>query len=146
MSRRSTHGAARQYPRTARLNELLREILAEELERLDDGRLELLTVTSVEIDGDLRHAAVYYDSLDGEEGDEQVLGALGELRWRLQAAIAREARIKRTPELSFAPDPGVRAGARIEALLADIPPSGEADAHEGGEALRPDAPSGGTAT
>jgi hypothetical protein len=29
--------------------------------------------------------------------------------------------MKRTPELSFAPDPAVRAGARIDELLADIP-------------------------
>jgi ribosome-binding factor A len=112
------------------LNELLREILAEELERLDDDRLELLTITSVDIEGDLRHASVYYDSLDGEDGDEQVLEALGELRWRLQAAIGREARMKRTPELSFAPDPGVRAGARIEELLAEMPPV-EADEAQG---------------
>jgi ribosome-binding factor A len=130
MSRRNSHGTARQYPRTARLNELLREILAEELERLDDDRLELLTITSVDIEGDLRHASVYYDSLDGEDGDEQVLEALGELRWRLQAAIGREARMKRTPELSFAPDPGVRAGARIEELLAEMPPV-EADEAQG---------------
>ncbi len=121
MSRRNSHGTARQYPRTARLNELLREILAEELERLDDDRLELLTITSVDIEGDLRHAAVFYDSLQGEDGDEEILEALGEIRWRLQGAIGRQARMKRTPELTFAPDPAVRAGARIDELLAEIP-------------------------
>ena len=121
MSRRGNNGPARQYPRTARLNELLREILADELERLDDDRLQLLTITSVAVEGDLRHAAVFYDSLDGEDGDEVVLEALGELRWRLQAAIGRQARMKRTPELTFAPDAGVRAGAHIESLLAEIP-------------------------
>ena len=36
---------APQYPRTARLNELLREIVAEELERIDDERLELVAIT-----------------------------------------------------------------------------------------------------
>ena len=125
MKRRSNQGgprgAARQYPRTARLNELLREILAEELERLDDDRLQLVTVTAVDIEGDLRRAVVFYDSLQGEDGDEEILGALGDLRWRLQAAIGRQARIKHTPELSFAPDPAVRAGARIDALLAENP-------------------------
>ena len=98
MSRRSNHGSARQYPRTARLNELLREILADELEHLDDDRLQMLTITSVDIDGDLRRASVFYDSLAGEDGDEEVLEALGELRWKLQRAIGREAHIKRTPE------------------------------------------------
>ena len=104
MSRRSNHGSARQYPRTARLNELLREIIAGELERMDDDRLHLVTITSVDI-----------------EGDPEVLEAFGEVRYKLQSAIGREARMKRTPELSFAPDPAVRAGARIESLLAEGP-------------------------
>jgi ribosome-binding factor A len=118
MARRRSHGTSRQYPRTARLNELLREILADELERSDDDRLEMVTVTAVEIEGDLRHAVVYFDSLEGEDGDDAVLEALGEVRWRLQGAIGRQARMKRTPELSFRPDPAVREGARIESLLA----------------------------
>lgn len=121
MSRRTNRGSARQYPRTARLNELLREIIAEELEKFDDDRLELVTITSVEIEGDLRRAAVYFDSMKGEEGDESILEAFGEIRWRLQSAIGRQTRIKHTPELTFAPDPAVRAGALIESLLAEKP-------------------------
>lgn len=121
MSRRGNHGSARQYPRTARLNELLREIIADELERMDDDRLHLVTITSVDIEGDLRHAQVFFDSIQGEEGDDEVVEAFGEIRHRLQSAIGRQARMKRTPELSFAPDPAVRAGARIESLLADRP-------------------------
>lgn len=111
MSRRSNHGSARQYPRTARLNELLREIIADELERMDDDRLHLVTITSVDIEGDLRHAQVFFDSIQGEEGDADVLQAFSEVRYRLQAAIGRQARMKRTPELAFAADPAVRAGA-----------------------------------
>ncbi len=142
MNRRSTNNSARQYPRTARLNELLREILADQLERFDDERLEMLTITSVEIEGDLRHAVVYYDTLRDAEADEEILEALGEVRWRLQSAIGRQARIKRTPELSFAPDPAVRTGARIEALLAELPePSAtvEADRYLEGTIPSPDA-------
>ena len=86
-------------PRTARLNELLREILAEELERIDDERLELVTITAVDVDTDLRRAVVYFDSLLGEAKDDEVLEALGEPASRLQAAIGRQARLKRTPML-----------------------------------------------
>jgi ribosome-binding factor A len=124
-SSRRSHGTARDYPRTARLNELLREIVAEELERIDDDRLALLTVISVDVDSDLSRARVYYDCLDGEAGDEESLEALGEVRIRLQSAIARQARIKRTPELSFAPDPSVRSGERIDAILRDVTPAVE---------------------
>ncbi len=113
---------ARQYPRTARLNQLMREIVADALEQVDDERVDLLTVTAVEVEPDLRHALVFYDSLQGESGDAEVLEALAEHRKALQAAIGREARIKRTPELTFAPDPAVRQGARVESLLADVAP------------------------
>ena len=43
----------RGYERTERLNELLVRILAEEVERLDDDRLGLITITGVETDRDL---------------------------------------------------------------------------------------------
>ena len=112
----------RHYPRTARLNRLVQEIVAEELERVDDPRLELVTVTEVVVDADLRHAKVFYDSLQGEEGDAEVLEALGEARRGLQGAIARQARIKRTPELDFRPDPAVRTGQRVEEILRDVGP------------------------
>ena len=105
----------RQYPRTARVNELLREILAEELERIDDHRLGLATVTGVTVDGDLRHARVWLSSLD-----ESAAEALGEHRWRLQGAIGRQARLRRTPELSFSADPGVAAGARVDDILKGL--------------------------
>lgn len=118
---------AREYPRTARLNELLREIIGEELERIDDDRLDVVTVISVDTESDLRRAVVYYDCLDGESGDEDALAALGDARIRLQRAIGRQARVKRTPELRFLPDPAVRSGARIEAVLADIGPISEVE-------------------
>jgi len=121
MARRTrTHNGSRDYPRTARLNRLFQEILAEELERIDDERLELVTVMSVDVDGDLHRAVVYYDSLGGEDDDERVLEVLGELRHRLQGAIGRQARVKRTPELIFEPDAVGRGAARLEEVLRNI--------------------------
>ncbi|MCD9624916.1 30S ribosome-binding factor RbfA [Rhabdothermincola salaria] len=149
MSPRPNRGGPRQYPRTARLNELLREILADELEKIDDERLDLLSITAVDIDGDLRQAMVFFDSLQGEEGDEEILEALGEVKWRLKGAIARQARIKRTPELTFAPDAAVRSGARIEELLAEVGPiaADDASADDGapaGDTSGPGTPAGDT--
>lgn len=103
------------YPRTVRVNELCREILADEVERLDDERLDLVTITHVGVAPDLRHAVVEFSRL-GEEEDSAA-EALAEHRVRLQAAIARQARLRRTPELSFRVDEVIRAGARIERLL-----------------------------
>lgn len=105
----------RQYPRTARINELVREILGDTLERLDDDRLELVTITHVHVDPDLRHAVVEFSSLG--EGEDEAKEALAEHRVRLQSAIARQARLKRTPELRFEVDKVIEAGARIDELL-----------------------------
>ena len=126
MKRRPT---ARDYPRTARLNTLVREILSSELERFDDERLDLVTLTSVVVDADLKHAVAYYDHSRGDEADTEVTEAFEELRHRFQGAIARQARIKRTPELRFELDGVLRSAQHIESVLrglSDLEPGAEA--------------------
>jgi ribosome-binding factor A len=110
------NGGAR-YPRTARVNELVREIVAEELARIDDTRLELVAVTQVAVDRDLERAMVYFDVLGGADDDEVVLGVLAEHRARLQGAIGRQARLRRTPQLQFQADDVARGAARIESII-----------------------------
>lgn len=111
-------GAPR-FPRTARVNHVLQEVIAEELERVsgDDPRLELVTVTGVEVDPDLRHATVWLSSLSAAAAE-----ALAEDRVRLQSAIAGQVRLKRTPQLSFAADPAVESGNRIEDIIRRLAP------------------------
>lgn len=124
--------ARRHYPRTARLKELFREILAEELERVDDPRLELVTVIEVDVDSALDRATLYFvaphdpDDPDADALDAEVLEALGEHRIRLQNAVGRQARIKRVPELGFKADEVTRGAARIEEILRDLPELQEA--------------------
>jgi ribosome-binding factor A len=118
--RTRSHSTARDYPRTARLNRLFQEILAEQLELIDDDRLQMVMIMQVDCEADLRHATVYYDTLAGEDDDEQVLEALGEVRHRLQGAIGRQARVKRTPELIFKPDDVARGAARIEEVFRSL--------------------------
>lgn len=108
---------ARSYPRTARLGALLREVVAEELERVadKDERLGLVTVTAVETDPELRHATVLLASAPAE-----MVEVLEEHRHRLQKAIARQARLKRTPLLSFKADPAIEAGRKVEETLRKL--------------------------
>lgn len=121
MAKRRTQ-SRRDYPRMARVNTLLREILGEEMERLDDDRFDLVTFTAVECEADLRRAVVYYDTLQGESADEELQEAFAEIRLRLQAAVGRQARLKNTPELRFEPDEVIRAAARIDEVLRGIDP------------------------
>lgn len=102
------------YPRTARVNALLVEVLATALEKMsdDDERLGLLTITGVDTEVDLRHAVVYLSSLS----DEAAV-ALEDHRIGLQAAIAKGGRMKRTPTLSFKADPAIIAATAVEDAL-----------------------------
>jgi len=120
--------SSHRYPRTARLNELLHQIIAEEIERIGDERLELVTVMSVEVEPDLRHAMVYVDSPTGDDHDDEMPTALGEHRVALQSAIARQARVKRTPQLAFRIDQVERRAARVEEVLRGLDQYGDDDA------------------
>lgn len=114
MDRSRNRAAQRSYPRTLRVNALLQEVLAETLERLvdRDERLELLTITGVSCDPDLRHATVFLSTLDDETAE-----ALEEHRRELQSAVATQVRLKRVPSLKFMVDPAIVAGARVEEAL-----------------------------
>jgi ribosome-binding factor A len=119
-SRRSGSGGGlppRRFPRAARINEVLRQVLAEEIERLvdTDERLTLLTITAVETDKEVRHAKLLFSRLGPVE-----IEALGEARVRLQATVARQVRLKWTPLLSFAEDPAIVGGQRVEDILRGL--------------------------
>ncbi len=119
MTRRRA-GSAKQYPRTARLNKLFQEILAEELELIDDDRLGLVTVMDVDVDGELSKAKVFY-SVHGEPEGNEAGDALAAHRKRLQGAIGRQARVRRVPELVFELDRVTEAASRIEEILRRLP-------------------------
>jgi ribosome-binding factor A len=99
------------------VGETLREIIAEDLVRFDDERLAFVTVTGVDVDPELNRAIVFFDSLAGEEGDEEIVEALGDYRIRLQSSIARQIKTKKTPILEFRPDIAIRSSERIDEIL-----------------------------
>ena len=101
------------------MGETLREIIAEELVRIDDERLSLVTITGIEVDDELNRAHVYFDSLAGEEGDAEIVEALAHHRVRLQASIANQIRAKKTPILDFRPDVALRSAERIDDILRE---------------------------
>lgn len=107
------------YPRARRVNAIVHEVVAEEIERLTDPRLAMVTVTAVSVAPDMRRATVFFSSFDLSQLDQAQAG-LRAAAPRLRAAIGREVRIKFTPVLDFVPDQGVLQGERIEALLREL--------------------------
>lgn len=117
--RRGGGGRSRGYERTDRLGELLREIVAEELDHIDDERLELVTITGVDVDRELERARVFYTSL-AEERAAEITEALAEHRGRVRRAIGNQARVRRVPEVVFLRDDAHSSAMRIEQILREL--------------------------
>jgi ribosome-binding factor A len=104
--------------RMKRIDEVMREVIGSAIStELEDPRIGFVTVTAVQTSPDLRSARVYVSVLGDEDERESTLAALRSSHGVLQAAIARGARMKYTPKLSFHYDDGPERGVRLARLL-----------------------------
>jgi ribosome-binding factor A len=108
--------------RMRRVNESIRQVLSEGVGQLKDPRIGFVTVTAVETSPDLRQARVFVSVLGAERKREQTLVGLQAAHAVLQARIARELRMKRTPQLAFEYDPSVERGVRMTKLIDELAP------------------------
>ena len=106
--------------RMRRVNESLREVLSEALPELQDPRIGFVTVTGVKTSADLRHASVFVSVLGSARKREATLAGLAAAHGVLQTRIARELRLKRTPQLTFEYDPSVERGVRMSKLIDEL--------------------------
>jgi ribosome-binding factor A len=105
-----------------RVNESVRQVLSEQVGRLKDPRIGFVTVTGVETSTDLRQARVFVSVLGNERKRAQTLAGLDAAHSVLQGALARELRLKRTPQLTFEYDPSVERGVRMTRLIDELAP------------------------
>jgi ribosome-binding factor A len=119
-----------------KVNEAVREALADIISRdMKDPRLELVTVTSVEVTGDLRHATVYVTAHGDEERYEDALAGLDSGKGRIRSLLGQRVDMRFTPELEFQIDESVDHGMRIAEILNEhqrssvdaVEPAGSAD-------------------
>jgi ribosome-binding factor A len=103
-----------------RVNEAVRETLAEAVGELKDPRIGFVTVTGVQTSPDLRHAVVYVSVLGSERKRTKSLAGLDAAHGVLQARLAQELRMKRTPQLTFQYDPSVEQGVRMSKLIDEL--------------------------
>ena len=108
--------------RMRKVNELLREMLSEAVLELKDPRIGFVTITGVRTSSDLRHAIVYVSVLGSERKRKRSLEGLDAAHGVLQARIASEVRMKRTPTLTFEYDPTVEEGVRMSKLIDELAP------------------------
>ncbi|MGH3009966.1 MAG: 30S ribosome-binding factor RbfA [Gaiellaceae bacterium] len=116
--------------RMRRVNESVRQVLAEALPELKDPRIGLVTVTGVDTTPDLRHATVFVSVLGSGRKRRASLLGLQAAHGLLQSRLARELRMKRTPELIFEYDPTVERGVRMSKLIDELAPDHDHDTDE----------------
>jgi ribosome-binding factor A len=101
---------------------LLRELSAMLLRDLRDPRLRGITLTSVKMDDDLRHARVYFSHLEGSACATAAIAGFKSASGFIRRDIGKSLGLRYTPELDFEFDPGLERAARIDALLKQAMP------------------------
>ncbi len=107
-------------PRMRKVNELLREVIAEEVSGLKDPRIGFVTITGVDTAPDLRNARVYFSVLGDDEERKSTGEGLQHAAPRIQAAMGRQVRLKYLPKLHFVIDEAIERGMRMEELLRGL--------------------------
>ena len=114
MRRRPSH-------RPERVAEVIRQTVAEFLTgNVRDPRVGFVTVTAVEVSGDLGHARVRVSVMGGEEDKAKSLEGLTSAARFLRAQIAKELPLRTTPELHFELDRGLEHAQRIDQVLRKL--------------------------
>jgi ribosome-binding factor A len=113
-------GPMPQGPRTERVGEEFREILAESIQRLKDPRIGFVTVTGVKVSHDLRVAWVYFTAFGDERARAATRAGLRSASPHLRRELGRQIRLKVVPELRFEEDVTSEAGARVDHIIEDL--------------------------
>jgi ribosome-binding factor A len=111
-----------------KVNELIREVVADGITELKDPRIGFVTVTGVDTAPDLRYATIFYSVLGTDEEQVATADALRHAAPHVQRAVAEQTRLKFTPHLVFEVDPSIEHGLKIDEVLQRIDAEHDADA------------------
>ncbi|NSL43757.1 30S ribosome-binding factor RbfA [Streptomyces sp. 8P21H-1] len=105
--------------RAKRLADLIREVVAQKLQRgIKDPRLgSHVTITDTRVTGDLREATVFYTVYGDDEERAAAAAGLQSAKGVLRSAVGAAAGVKFTPSLTFVADALPDTAKTIEDLL-----------------------------
>jgi ribosome-binding factor A len=87
---------------------------------LKDPRLGFVTITSVEVSPDLRHARVFYSVMGTPEEQKATQQTLQHASGFLRRELAERIDLRYVPEINFRNDPSIANSDRIARLLSEI--------------------------
>ncbi|GER69003.1 ribosome-binding factor A [Weizmannia acidilactici] len=112
--------------RTSRVGEQMKKELSDIIGRkLKDPRVGFVTVTDVEVTGDLQQAKVFITVLGDDEKKKETLAGLEKAKGFIRSEVGNRIRLRKTPELFFEIDESIEYGNRIETLIKKIHDSEE---------------------
>ncbi|WP_164668955.1 30S ribosome-binding factor RbfA [Virgibacillus doumboii] len=107
--------------RSNRVAEQMKKELGELLsQKIKDPRVGFVTVTDVEVTGDLQQAKVFISVLGDEEEKHDTLIGLAKAKGFIRSEIGKRIRLRKTPEITFEFDEALEHGNRIETILRDL--------------------------
>lgn len=112
--------ARQSSPRMRKVNELVREIVADEVPNLKDPRIGFVTITGAETSPDLHYSVVFYSAMGSDEEKAATAAGLTSATPHLQRVIAGQVRMRNTPKLEFRIDPSIEEGLKINELVKDL--------------------------
>lgn len=87
--------------------------------KLKDPRIGFVTVTDVEVTGDLQQATIYISVLEKDKKEESLVG-LSKANGFIRSEIGKRIQLRKTPEITFEFDEALEHGTRIEEILRDL--------------------------
>jgi len=107
--------------RLQRVRELLKREIGEAIRReFQVSDAGLITVTDVDVAGDLKSAAVFISILGKPDQQKRGFNLLNEHRKRIQGLVGRAVVLKYTPTLKFVLDDSVVRGNRVLAIIEEL--------------------------
>jgi ribosome-binding factor A len=108
----------RPYSRADRVSQLIRQILAETLQKkIKDPRINTVIITGVKMSPDLKNAKIYFALSGTEDRIKQAELGFKQASGFLKRALGQELTLRYMPKLSFFYDDSFDYGSRIEELL-----------------------------
>ena len=105
---------------------------------LQDPRIKNVTVTRVEVSGDMRNAKVYVTVMGDEAMETLSLRGLQSAAGYLQAKCAKRIDTRYTPQLQFVIDKGEKNSLLVTKILADVLPKEENEEDNDADDNEPD--------
>src|SRR5690625_3073362 len=88
--------------------------------KIKDPRIGFVTITDVEVTGDLQQAKIFISVLGDEDEKEETLLGLAKANGFIRSEIGQRIRLRKTPEITFLFDEAHEYGNRIETILREL--------------------------